>query len=214
MVRAWKVVLIIGIIIFISIIAALEAGVALTPYYFLPFILIFVIFVILWLIYKVAIKKEAPTIIGKAKLSIASVKFIAAMHLLNHHGIDLFATGFPSDPRSARYVTNIIANRCFPSPGEEAWFVRLTMRDKRYFDGIFTRIIVYVDGEANVTDDFIMNEMTFIDGDLWRHPESWFVKRPSKTAKPRTLQQILAQRFEETGEMPSGITVKPHKKEE
>jgi len=215
MVKAWHVILAVSFAIFISIIVALEAGAVLTPYYFLPLILVIIIVVILWLIYKLVFKKEMPSITGfRAKLTIESVKFAAATHLLNHHGIDLFATGYPTDPISARYVTNMIANKCSPVQGEEAWFVRLTLRDKRYFDGLYTRIIIYIDGDGNVTDDPIMNEKTFIDSTLWRHPEIWFTKAPSKTTRPRSLETILAQRFEETGELPPGITIKKPEKEE
>jgi len=214
MVRTWHVIVAVAIAIFVSMIIALEAGAVLTPYYFLPLILVIIVVVILYFIYKLVFKKEMPSITGfRAKLKIDEIKFIAAMHLLNHQGIDIFATGQPTDPESAKYVTNMIANRAYPAPGEEVWFVRLCLRDKRYFEGLFTRIIIFIDSEGNVTDDPIMNDLTFIDSELWRHPEMWFVKVPSKTSKPRSLSQILAQKYEETGEMPPSVTIAEKKEE-
>lgn len=213
MVKAWHVVALVGFAIFLSVIAALESGVVLTPYYFYPLIIVIVVGFVAFLIYKLLYKKESPFKMYRGKLTIEQAKHVAAMHLLNHHGIDVFATDYSSNPESAKYIVNMIANRCSPVEGEEAWFVRLAMKDHRYFDGLFTKIIIYMDGEGNVTDDPVMNDLTFIDNELWRKPQIWFTQPPSKTAKPRSLQQMLAQRYEETGELPPTFLRGPEKDE-
>lgn len=201
-VKAWQVAILVVVAIIISIIVAIEQGIPITPYYFLPLVIVIAVsFGLYFLFTKVLFKKKPVVTIGK--LSIEEVRYLAALHLLKNHGIDLFANGPPEDPKTAKYIVHLIANRSFPSPAEEVWFVRTSVKDSRYFDGLFTRIIIFVDGESRVTDDFIMNERTVIDAELWRHPETWLIKSPSKTFKPKSIPQIMAQRYEETGEFPN-----------
>lgn len=211
MVKAWHVIVGIAILAFIATVIIIEnasrQGQEVTIEMFLPVIVIVAISGVVFAIWKIWKSPKGPGQNGNQEgiirggLSMAEAKFIAAMHLFTNQGIDIFAAG--KTPETARYITNLIANRCYPAAGEEAWYVRLKIRDKKYFQGMPTRVIIYMDGVGNVTDDPIMNEMTFIDSELWRNPETHFLKGTSKTSRPRSLRDIVARHVQETGEFPA-----------
>lgn len=140
---------------------------------------------------------------NKYGLTMAQAKFMAATHLLENHGIDLFATG--SSPDTARYIKNICANRCYPAAGEESWYIRLKITDKKYCDGMPTKILIYIDGRGNITDDYIMNNQFFINDHLWKNPELHYIKGISKTSKPRSLKELITRQVEETGDFPKNF---------
>lgn len=173
---------------------------------FIPTIIIVAIasvMVILWNIWKNPKgygKRSIEDGVIRGGLSMAQAKFLAAMHLFTNHGIDIFAIG--DTPETAKYIINLFANRCYPAAGEEAWYIRLKIRDKKYFEGLPTKIIIYMDGMGHVTDDPIMNNLTFVNSDLWRNPEIHFTKGVSKTSRSRSLKDIITRQVQETGEFP------------
>ena len=148
-------------------------------------------------------KKRGAGIRG---LTIAEAKYIAALHLRNYHHMDMLSNdGGNPDPTVTKYATTIWADRCFPSAGEEAWHIRLRVEDKRYFSGLPTKIIIFMDGGGNVISDKIMNASTFMNEEMWTEPETWFRKFTAKTPKPMSLKEILARKVEDSGEIPSDI---------
>ncbi len=210
MAKLWHLIVGIAILGFlvtiISIESASKQNKTITIETFIPVIIIVAIagvLVALWNIWKSPkgygrISEQEGIIRGG--LSMAHAKFLAAMHLFSNHGIDLFAIG--NTPETAKYIVNLIANRCYPAAGEEAWYIRLKIKDKKYFEGMPTKIIIYMDGMGHVTDDPIMNNLTFVDSDLWRNPETHFTKGISKTSRPRSLKDIITRQVQETGEFP------------
>jgi len=217
MAKPWHVAVVACVVIFVASVAAVESGIPITLEGLMPLIALGVLGGGVYVGYRVikrGDKERRPEGI-RGGIIMDEAKFIAANHLLRHHGLDVFATG--TTPKTAKYTVNLIADRCYPSPGEEAWHVRLKVRDKRFFSGFLSRIIIYMDGAGNVTDDPIMNELTFRDDELWRDPSILFIRRPPKTAKPRALSEIIAARVEEKGEFPTGFTpgqLEEYKREE
>jgi len=139
-------------------------------------------------------------------LTSSMVKYIAAKHMQLHHHVDVFMRdGGSADPTVTSYSVPFNATRCYPSSGEEAWYVRMRIHDDRYFAGLPTQVIIYVDGAGNVMNDLVMNSSMFYDEGLWREPELWFRKFTSKTPRPRSLKEVIARKVEDTGEIPADI---------
>ena len=201
MVKIWHVVLIAGLVLFIATIISVESGAVITPYYYLPIIFLGIVGAIVYFGYKLLSGKNVNT--GtKRTLRIDDVKFIVANHLFKSWSINIFTEGQPVPSSIARYTMSIEANRCFPTRNEEAWWCPLTINDRRYFNGILTRMIIYIDSSGSVVGDPYFNDMHKNNSRYWTNPELFFMQGPSKTANPRTISQIMAEKFEETGELP------------
>lgn len=205
MAKVWHIVIAVGFVVLVGVIAAVEGGVEPTLEAFLPLIVLLAIGAVAYFTYRILRhgRAKGPPEGIRGGISSDEAEFIAASHLLSRHGMDIFAAG--DSPGTAKYTAHMIANRYYPSPGEEAWSVRLVIRDRRHFQGFLTKVIIYIDGTGKVTGDFLMNELTFIDNDLWRRPEIYFIRGVSKTAKPRSLSDIVARYLEETGEFPGEL---------
>lgn len=145
---------------------------------------------------------ESPDLnfVKRSSIDVDNAKFLAANHVLKHHNVDLISVG--SNASDARYLTYLEAKRCFPSSGEEAWYVRFKVHKSNYFNGLETRVIVFLDGKGNVTGEHLMNKSLGVNKELWNDPTISFVRGPPKTPKARTLKEIIARNVEETGELP------------
>lgn len=184
---------------------------------FTPIFILILIAAVLIAIWKLLFNSKSFTLKPNSNnggLSMAEAKFIAATHLFNNHGINLIAVG--NTPDTARYIKNICANRCYPAAGEESWYIRLKITDKKYCEGMPTKIIIYMDGIGNITDDYIMNNQSFINYDLWKNPESHYTKGISKTSRPRSLKDLITRQVQETGDFPKNFQpgqIEPTKEE-
>lgn len=202
-----------------GIVAAVEAGVNYITVISAVVVIVIVFAVVKWVIFGwLAGRNGRP----KAKkieafrggLSTNEAKFIVANHLLNKHNINTFTAGTTSD--TAQYTHNIQASRVYPTAGEEMWIVRLIINDKRYFNGVLTKVLYFVDGMGDVAADLLMNENTFLNNELWRNPELFVTRGVSKTSKPRSIKEMIARHIEETGELPAEIQpsfIQPTKEE-
>ena len=208
MAKTWHLLIGIAVLAFLSTIISIESASKqdqeITIETFIPVIVIVAISGVALAIWNLWKKPKGSGInesggIVRGGLSMTEAKYLAAKHLFSNHGIDIFAIG--NAPETAKYILNLIANRCYPAAGEEVWYVRLKIRDKKYFEGLPTSIIIYMDGMGNITDDLLMNDMTFINSELWRNPEN-LMKGISKTSKPRSLKDIVTRHIQETGEIP------------
>jgi hypothetical protein len=205
MARLWHILVVIGFAFTVALVSAVESGIEPTVAFFVPLVSLVGVGSAGYFILKVIRsrrERKAPEWI-RGGISNEEAKFAAASYLLNHHSVDIFLAG--TTPKTAKYSVHMTARRCYPSPGEEAWAVRLILRDKRHFNGFLTKVMIFLDGAGTVTSDEIMNELTYLDNRLWRDPEQHFLRGASKTAKPRPLSGILARYVEETGEFPSDL---------
>jgi hypothetical protein len=129
-------------------------------------------------------------------------KYIAAKHLELHAHLPLFiADNGNEDLEYTRYMVPLKAERCYPSSGEEAWVVKAIIDEERFFDGQHTKILVYVDGGGRVMNEEYMNAKLGFNERLWKNPNLYFREIVPKTARPMSMQEVIAEKMRESGEV-------------
>jgi len=195
----------IGVILFfLSLILYKEAGITTTAIIMSAIIG----FIVAGYIIIIFIKKggKRANFYFRGNISPEKAKYIAMKHLELHHSASLFINdGGDEDMEYTRYLVPVMAERCYPASGEESWVVKAAVHDPRFFNGLPTKILIYIDGAGNVMNDMIMNSSTVINDTLWRQPNLFFRDIVSRTARPRSVQEIIASKIEEKGEIPEGI---------
>jgi len=133
-------------------------------------------------------------------------KYIAMKFLEEHHQTSLFIVdGGDEDPRSTRYLIPVLSERCYPAEGEEAWAIKAVVHQARFFNGLPTKVLIYVDGGGMISNDLIMNAETGYNDRLWKNPNLHYRDVVPKTPRPRSMREIMKAKLEEAGEIPDGF---------